>query len=152
MSEELENTADHIEAEWYANPRPTPVYTGPDGRIRVVLDAPAELLTMNTARGRIHWREWAELTKAWRDAMHDRALFLGIPAVTGRVGVEGYPRVYQGILADAGAHMPCVKACVDGLRDAGVLADDDPEHVAYVRCWAPIKGVGAGMVLELVPA
>jgi hypothetical protein len=143
----MRRQADELEAEWYANPRPSPLYAGEDGCIRVVLDAPADLLTMNAAKS-THYRDWAKLTAAWRGAMADRARFLGIPPVEGRVSVDGYP--YQlSHIADAGAHMPCLKACVDGLRDAGVLADDSPEHVAWVRCWAPVKARGAGMVVEL---
>lgn len=121
------------------------------GCIRIVVDAPTELLTMNTARSRIHWTKWAELTKAWRDATAKRCEVLSIPPVTGLVTIDGRPHQFGGNIADAGAHMPCVKACIDGLRDANVLEDDSPEFVAWVRCWAPVKSRGAGMVLELRP-
>ena len=152
LSEELEHLADDIEAQWYANPRPSGLYTGVCGEIRIVLEAPRELLTLNIARGRIGWHQWAELTKAWRCAMRDRALLLGIPPQKTRVAIEAHPQQKGGVLADPGAHMPTVKACIDGLRDAGVLVDDSPAHVAWVRCWAPIKAKPAGLVLELLPA
>ena len=118
--------------------------------IRIVIDAPAELLTMNAAKS-MHYRPWAALTAAWREATAQRAWKLRIAPVIGRVGIEGRPHQYGGNLADPGAHMPCIKACVDGLRDANVLEDDSPEFVAYVRCWAPINSAGAGMELELRP-
>ena len=149
MTEELSEQADRIEAEWYGAGAPSPLYARPDGRIRIVLDAPERLLTMNEAK-RSHYRAWAAMTAAWRDAMHARALYLGVPPVGGRVGVEAYPYQLGGNLADAGAHMPCVKACVDGLRDAGVIVDDTGEHVAWVRCHCPVKAPGPGIVLELV--
>lgn len=148
MSEELEELADHIEAEWYRNPTP-PVYVKGPGRIQIVLDAPAQLLTMNAAKS-MHHRPWGDLTREWRHAMCRRAQHLEIPSISYRVGIEARPVQNGGILADAGAHMPCVKACIDGLRDAEVLRDDTGEHVAWVQCHAPIKGVGAGMVLDLV--
>lgn len=151
VSEDLEAVADALEASWYASPRPSrPDVSGPDGRIRIVLDAPAALLTMNAAKS-THYREWAKLTASWREAMCSRALLLGIPRQVGRVGVEAHPYQAGGVLADAGAHMPCVKACVDGLRDAEVLPDDDPDHVGWVLLFAPVKGAGAGMQLDLVP-
>lgn len=126
-----------------------PAYAKGLGRIQIVLNAPAQLLTMNAAKS-MHYRPWSDLTRAWRHAMCRRAQFLEIPPIRYRVGIEARPLQFGGNLADAGAHMPCVKACVDGLRDAEVLLDDRPEHVAWVMCHAPIHGAGAGMVIELV--
>jgi hypothetical protein len=148
LSEELEGLADHLEAEWYASPRP-PVWKR-ENRMVIVLDAPAALLTMNAAKS-THYREWAKLTKAWREAMARRAALLEVPRVTSRVGVDARPYQVGGHLADPGAHMPCVKACIDGLRDAGVLEDDTGAFVAWITVHAPVAGDGAGMVLELVP-
>lgn len=145
MTEELDHIADKLEAEWYASPRP-----GGGGRVVVALSAPAKLLTMNAAKS-TPYRTWAKLTAAWREAMKARAELLGLRPAVSRVGIEA--RIHQagGNLADPGAHMPCVKACIDGLRDAGVLVDDTGEHVAWVMLHAPIKGPGAAIVLELVP-
>src|SRR5271169_6286600 len=128
MDEDLNQVADALEAQWYANPRPRVLpWQRRGGRIVIVLDAPAKLLTMNAAKS-THYRPWALLTKAWRAAMCDRCELLGIPAVHGRVGVEA--RTYQlgGILADPLGHAPVVKACIDGLRDAGVLRDDTGDY------------------------
>lgn len=119
--------------------------------VRIIIDAPAQLLTMNTARS-IDRFKWADLTKAWRTATAERAWKLRVPPVIGLVGIEARPHQYGGVLADPGAHMPCVKACIDGLRDANVLEDDTGDYVAWIRLWAPLKSAGAGMVLELVPA
>ena len=149
---ELDPIADAIEAEWYGAGKPKPLRayeTGSPGRIRIVLDAPAQLLTMNAAKS-THYRKWAALTLAWREATEARALLLGIPEATSRVGIEARPYQAGGTLADPGAHMPCVKACIDGLRDAGVLKDDTGQYIAWVMLHAPIKGPGAGLVLELV--
>jgi hypothetical protein len=146
VSEELEEVADLIEAQWYANPRPSAIQVP---RVRIVLDAPDKLLTMNAAKS-THYREWSDLTRAWRGAMEERANLLGLEPIAGVVGVECWPHQAGGNLADPGAHMPCLKACIDGLRDAGVLADDTGREVSWVRLWAPVKGPGEGMVLELV--
>lgn len=115
------------------------------------MDAPGQLLTMNAAKS-THYRQWAALTAMWREAMAKRASELEVPAVAYRVGVEFWPVQFKYTLADPGAHMPCAKACIDGLRDAGVLSDDTGDQVAWVRMHAPTHGAGAGIVLELVPA
>lgn len=124
-------------------------------RIRLWIPAPVELLTLNTARGRIHWRKWAAMTKAWREAAKVEAEVLPFELVDGeRVLIEALPVQLGGILADPGAHMPTLKACVDGLRDAGWLRDDSGRYVAAITMLPPVKaspGQGAGMVLDLTP-
>jgi hypothetical protein len=41
---------------------------------------------------------------------------------------------------DTAACYPAVKAAIDGLVDAGVIPDDDPEHVVEIRFAAPAIG------------
>jgi hypothetical protein len=131
-------------------------------RIRLWIPCPldAPLLTLNTARGRIHWRKWAALTKAWREQAKLEAQGAGVALELEqgqRVQIEGLPVQAGGVLADPGAHMPTLKACVDGLRDAGWLEDDAGSYVSAVTMYPPIKASDsrpAGMVLDLtvVPA
>lgn len=126
-----------------------------------IAPVPAPLLTLNTARGRIHWRTWAKWTKAWRSQTELEAEAAGVVLelqAGNRVVVEGLPvQGPGGQLADPGGHMPTLKACVDGLRDAGWLEDDDGRVVAAVTMFPPVRaapGQPAGMVLDLttVPA
>jgi hypothetical protein len=113
----------------------------------------APLLTLNTARGRIHWRKWALLTAAWREQSRLEAEASGRPADLGegRVTIEALPVQAGGILADPGAHMPTLKAIVDGLRDAGWLPDDSGRYVEAVTMFPPVKGT-PGMVVDLIAA
>jgi hypothetical protein len=112
-------------------------------RIRLWIPAPADLLTLNTARGRIHWRQWAALTKAWRDQAKLEAEASGVEfklEAGARVHIEGLPvQGGGGPLADPGGHMPTLKACVDGLRDAGWIPDDSGRFVAAVTMFPPIR-------------
>lgn len=129
-------------------------------RIRLWIPAPVDLLTMNTARGRIHWRKWADLTKAWREqtACEAENANLRLELAGGqRVHIEGLPvQGGGGPLADPGGHMPTLKACVDGLRDAGWLEDDNGRFVAAVTMFPPVRAGerGAGMAIDLttIPA
>lgn len=92
----------------------------------LVVDVPAnEWISSNS---RLHWANKARRTKALRQ----RAFFLARKA---HLRVEtpvlvvaeiGYPR---GGRADQSNAAPTVKACLDGLTDAGVWPDDDSEHV-----------------------
>jgi hypothetical protein len=126
-------------------------------RLRLWVSAPwgVPLLTLNTARGRIHWQEWRKLTAAWRSAAALAAAWeleglegLELPLVE-RVLVSARPVQTRAPLADAGAHTPTVKAIIDGLGDAGWLAADDPEHVAGLMLWAPVKREFAGVLVYL---
>jgi hypothetical protein len=147
--------ADRLEEEWHAHPRPSPYVHQRALNARQSLFIPCpegfSLLTLNTARGRIHWREWAKMTATWRAQGAEVAGVVFTP-VPSPVVIVGRPRQARGPLADAGAHMPTLKAIVDGLVDAGWLVEDGPEHVAGAVMMAPVKGKPAGMGIELVPA
>lgn len=91
----------------------------------------------------------AEHVKRWRHAFATLAREQRIPAL-GRVSVTATPLVKsRRSLPDAGAAMPSVKAGVDGLVDAGVLADDSPAYVASVCLRAPVVGDVDGLLIEV---
>ena len=127
-------------------------------RLRLWVPAPPDvpLLTLNTARGRIHWQQWRKLTASWRQAALEAASWeldglegLELP-LNHRVLIEALPVQARRPLADAGAHTPTVKAIVDGLGDAGWLVADDPVHVRGLLCWAPVHRKGrTGVVVYL---
>jgi hypothetical protein len=129
-------------------------------RVRLWIPEPegAALLTMNTARGRIHWRTWARLTGDWREQAKVEAEAAGVVpelAAGERVAIDCLPvQGPGGVLADPGAHMPTLKACVDGLRDAGWLPDDSGAYVSAVTMLPPVRASQdrpAGLVLDLTP-
>lgn len=102
------------------------------------LIAPARMMTMNWERNAHHF-EKAEVVGAWRHLVKLTAQTDGAPTFT-RVDIKCWPRQKRGVLADTGAHMPVLKACVDGLRDAGVLTDDTGLQVRSVTMHAPVRG------------
>lgn len=94
--------------------------------------------TLNAERSGSRHRHWAEtrrLTAEWREA------FAWIARQQKRIRLERVEIealvVMRGRLADAGNHLPSVKAAIDGLVDAGVLVDDGPEYVTRLILNAP---------------
>jgi hypothetical protein len=112
----------------------------------IVLDAPARMMTMNWAKS-THWRQQAVVIKAWREAMAARCVELEIPHYES-VRIHCWPYHPRGALADPLGHAPVLKACIDGLRDAGVLTDDTGREVLAITMHAPARGPN-GVKLEL---
>lgn len=85
---------------------------------------PAPLLTMND---RLHWRQRAAIVKAWR---HAAALYAPN-------GTHYHPLSTVSIIIDVPDRRrrdphnwyPTLKACIDGLVDAGCWPDDTPDWV-----------------------
>lgn len=100
------------------------------------IEAPARMMTMNWERSANHFTK-AAIVAAWRFAAKHAAH--GLPTFT-RVDIECWPSQKRGVLADTAAHTPVVKACIDGLRDAGVLTDDRGTEVASITMHAPVRG------------
>lgn len=89
----------------------------------VTFEPPTATLTMN---GREHWRARAERVKRWRRAASEAAEGVGaLPPCVVEMAIPVRDRRRR----DPHNWMPTVKACVDGLVDAGVWPDDDAEWV-----------------------
>ena len=92
----------------------------------VVIDVPAgEWLTSN---GRYHWAQKAGRTRALRvrAALAARAARIP-PMARARITVHVHGRTRA--RTDPANAYPAVKACIDGLVDAGILPDDDAAHL-----------------------
>lgn len=92
----------------------------------VVVEVPAaEWLTSN---GRYHWASRARRTRKLRTraALAARAARVP-PMVRARITVHVHGRTRA--RTDPANAYPAIKACVDGLVDAGVLPDDDAAHL-----------------------
>lgn len=105
---------------------------------RYKLWIPGKLVTLNTERKGNRWGR-AAITADWRTRAAWLAKASGIPPLT-RVTVAANPQQSRGVLADAGNHLPSVKAAVDGLVDAGILRDDSPKYVTALIMAAPVRG------------
>lgn len=88
----------------------------------------ARPMTVNKART-IHHMQRVEHDREWRGVFWLLALEAKVPhlsAITVTVDQELRNRAH---VPDVGACLPSTKAAIDGLVDAGVIDDDDPEHL-----------------------
>ena len=104
-----------------------------------------------SANARLHWAEKARRTRTIRQ----RAM---LAARAARVDPAPIPclvtvtitRPRGGRLRDAENASPTCKAAIDGLRDAGILAEDDRSHVvAVIPRIAPRNGEGPHYALDI---
>lgn len=93
----------------------------------------------HNAERRMHHHERAALVRMWRDATRVLAIRAQVPRGLDRVEIEFRARYATArSLPDVTGIIPAAKAMVDGLVDAGVIADDDPAHVVSVTFLAPV--------------
>lgn len=107
------------------------------------------LLTTNRERAGSRYLR-AAIVKEWRTTACLLALAQRFPKMDA-VHVIVYPYQAKGRLADAGGHLPTVKAVVDGLVDAGVLEDDSPAYVHSITMHAPTRTDKDAVKVVLVP-
>lgn len=112
----------------------------------IAIPAPAKLLTLNRERT-LHFMERANIVKEWRKTVFVLAKYSKLPKFE---NIEVVARIEQakGKLADTGAHAPVLKACIDGLVDAGVILDDSGEYVRAIAEMPPRRGLDT-VTLEL---
>lgn len=77
---------------------------------------------------RDHFRARAVKVKAWRTYAEQAARAAGVPTLA-RATITGH--IYKNRAGRYDPHnlFPTLKACIDGIVDAGVLADDDHTHL-----------------------
>ncbi len=97
---------------------------GPTPRTTLIVIPNQWWLTSNM---RLHWAAKAKRTAALRqmaylEGLRDRRRFRKVRVIA-HIGYASSTR------ADPGNAAPAVKACIDGLTDAGWWADDDSEHL-----------------------
>lgn len=91
------------------------------------IELPAGVTLMNS-NDRLTIRQRARLTKDLREAGQAAALKAKVPRLE-RAYVTCYLRPHTRGRRDPGNWYPSAKAFLDGVVDAGVLADDDSTHV-----------------------
>lgn len=105
-------------------------------------------LTINRV-GQMHRQTWATHTRDARAVWHLLALEAKLPKI-GACVIDVVPlHASMASPQDCAACAPEAKAAIDGLRDAGVLADDTAVHVQRVSFLPPRRGCGVDG-LELV--
>ena len=96
-----------------------------------------KMWTLNAERKMHHFTR-AKNVKEWREAAATVAIAKRIPRLEA-IEVTFTPhRINKSGLADLGGHFPVLKACIDGLMDAGVIDEDGPDIVKRLIFEAPI--------------
>jgi hypothetical protein len=109
------------------------------------------LMSLNGER-KVHRMTRAEAVRQWRVDAGWSAKAAHLPHLE-RVSIVAQPFQRFHVLADAGNHLPSIKAAIDGLVDVGVLDGDDGKHVTSLTLMAPIRAAGARsdwLTLELI--
>lgn len=91
----------------------------------LVLEPPCAFINAND---RLHHHARGKLTKAWRRAAKCAHVWAGPPMDT-PVHILAHVRFPTNHRRDVGNLYPTAKALVDGMVDAGLLADDDDTRV-----------------------
>lgn len=113
----------------------------------VTIAAPAAFIRSND---HTHWRNRHALTATWREAAAWQARRLHIPSFGfGPVHITATIHRQDKRRYDLDGMTPTVKACIDGLRDAGVLAEDDCEVIPQLTIRAGEPWADAAVVLRI---
>jgi len=113
----------------------------------IEVPAPAAFIRSND---HTHWRNRHTLTSAWRDAAAWRARAAKVPALAlGPVHITATIHRKDRARYDLDGAAPTIKACIDGLRDATVLAEDDCRVIPRLTIAAGEKRDTACVVLRI---
>lgn len=114
-------------------------------------DTGSRPLTLNAAR-KMNRYEWAAHTKATRGVWFILTRKAGVPAIDcATITVEPLHKNFRSP-QDVSAAAAGAKAAIDGIVDAGVLADDDPTHLLAVTFLPPHICGRDGMRLTITEA
>ena len=100
-----------------------------------------------SANDRTHFRVKAPITKAWRDAARDAAKAAGIPNL-GRIRLSVVIRRTRLGHADEDNDRGRLKPVIDGLRDAGVIANDTRGFIEHGPVTEEKGPVGVLLIVE----
>lgn len=77
-----------------------------------------------------HWSKHRQLKAEWRTEVAHLARAARIPRLSRiHVVLHAYPKINR--RRDSDNLVATLKPCIDGLRDAGVIADDTPDQVTW---------------------
>ena len=114
--------------------------------IRLSINAPCDPLTANQ---RLHHHARAELTRNWR--LRTAILARRLPNLP-HAHVTYWIHATTNRRRDVANYYPTVKACLDGIVDAGVLVDDSDRYVVGPDPRPGEKRDDFTVVLQLDPA
>ena len=115
----------------------------------LTIPAPAPWINANA---RDHWTKKGRLTRSWRSASAAWAKHQKLRPVTQPVVIVATVVKINSRRFDVENLAPTVKAAIDGLRDSGVLPEDDTRWVTEVRLRAGNPDRAASLSLLITPA
>ena len=115
----------------------------------LTIPAPAPWINANA---RDHWTKKGRLTRSWRSASAAWAKHQKLRPVTQPVVIVATVVKTNSRRFDVENLAPTVKAAIDGLRDSGVLPEDDTRWVTEVRLRAGNPDRAASLSLLITPA
>lgn len=116
----------------------------------LTITAPAPFIRSND---HTHWRNRHQLTTAWRGAAAWAAKTQRLPKLgMGPVHVTATVHRSDARKFDLDGVAPTVKACIDGLRDAGVLLEDHWGVVSQLTIRNGGQWADAALVLTITEA
>ena len=115
----------------------------------LTIPAPAPWINANA---RDHWTKKGRLTRSWRSASAAWARYQKLRPVTQPVVIVATVTKTNSRRFDVENLAPTVKAAIDGLRDSGVLPEDDTRWVTEVRLRAGDPDRAASLSLLITPA
>lgn len=94
-----------------------------------------------------HPHQRAKVIKEWREAFTILAYEAKVPKLS-YITVDIQPVLADNRLQDTGACVTAAKAAIDGIVDAGVIPDDNPNHLGWLKFYPPVveKGVNGLLV------
>lgn len=90
----------------------------------------------------------AELVATWRTAYAQLCLAEPVPPLQW-IEVEAIQHCRDRRMPDIGACFPAVKAAIDGIVDAGVIPDDNPEYLRGLTFRPPVCEGRDALVLKV---
>lgn len=93
---------------------------------------------VNRDRNR-HWATRSQFTKETREAIFWLCSAAKIPKGLDKVGVTVEHHTKTARRVDVAACVESVKAAIDGMVDYGLIPDDNPDHLLWVKFVAPYK-------------
>ena len=115
----------------------------------LTIPAPAPWINANA---RDHWTKKGRLTRSWRSASAAWARHQKLRPVTQPVVIVATVVKTNSRRFDVEHLAPTVEGAIDGLRDSGVLPEDDTRWVTEVRLRAGDPDRAASLSLLITPA
>ncbi len=105
-----------------------------------------------TTNSRDHWAVTNKRTQTWRKAAWAMTKAARLTPITGPVHVTATIHKTTRARYDLDGHTPTVKACIDGIRQAGLLPEDDTTVIPQLTIRAGEPRTRAGILLRIEAA